>query len=285
MEANNQINSKTKIKLNSGYDIPVIALGTYKIKDQTEVDNSIRWAYDAGYRHIDSAVLYENEHQLGEAIKKNNISRDQLFICTKIPHGKLGYDNVINIANKSLVDFNTDYLDLVLIHWPEAKSVEERQESWKALEQLVSEGKVRSIGVSNFLSYHLKTILDICKIKPCVNQIELHPLFIDKETISFCEKEGIVIEAYSAFARMDDKLIKNKVLVDICEKHKKLPTQVLVRWVIQHGWIILPKSSHKERIEENINIDDFELTKQEIDNLDSLECGYKICPDPKTIEF
>lgn len=285
MDSTKQINSKSVFKLNSGCEIPAIALGTYKMTDQNEVDNAIKAAYDAGYRHIDSAIMYENEAQIGHAIKNGNIPRNELFITTKVPHRQLGYDKVYNFVLQSLKDFQTDYLDLVLIHWPEANSVKERQESWQALEKLVNEGKIKSIGVSNFLIIHLKTILDICKIKPAVNQIEIHPLFIDHETINYCEQQGILLQAYSSFARMDDKLIKNEVLVKLCEKYKKLPTQILVRWVIQHGWIVLPKSSKKERIEENINIDDFQLTEQEIKSLDDLNCGYKICPDPHTITF
>lgn len=274
-----------KFKLNSGFEIPAIGLGTYQIKKEEEIEEAVKEAYNVGYRHIDSAVVYKNEHLIGQALKKLNIPRQELFITTKIPTGGMTYSDALNHIDNSLNNFQTDYIDLYLIHWPGAKSLEDRIGVWKALEESVQAGKVRSIGVSNFLPIHLKTILDNCAIKPAVNQIEIHPLYIPKETIELCEKEGILIEAYSTFARMDPKLIENPALVKICEKYNKKQTQVLVRWAVQHGWVILPKSINKQRIQDNFDVNNFELTKNDIEELDSLNCNYKVAWDPIKIDF
>lgn len=277
--------SQRVFKLNSGYEIPAVGLGTYQIKKQEEVEEAVKSAWDAGYRHIDSAVVYKNEHLIGEALKKFKIPREEIFLTTKIPPTAMVYEETKNLINQSLLNFQTDYIDLYLIHWPEAKSIEDRLGVWRALEEGVQEKKIRSIGVSNFQPVHLKTILDNCKIKPAVNQFELHPLYMEMETIDLCNKENILIEAYSTFARMDPKLIKNEVLVKICEKYNKKPTQVLVRWAVQHGWVVLPKSVKTERVFENIDIDDFELTDEDIKSLDSLNCSYKVAWDPTRINF
>ncbi len=286
MDSNKSKIISTKLfKLSSGFSIPAIGLGTYQIKSQESIDEAVSSAWEAGYRHIDSAVCYRNEHLIGRALKKYNIPRDEVFLTTKIPPNGMTYQMATELLNQSLKNFDTNYIDLYLIHWPEAKSVEDRLGVWQALEEAVQSGKVRSIGLSNFLPVHLKTILDNCKIKPAVNQFELHPLFIDKETIEMCNKEGILIEAYSTFARMDPKLIKSSVLKEINEKYNKPPTVVLVRWAVQHGWVILPKSVSRKRIFENIDVDDFSLTDNDLAALDSLNCNYKVAWDPTRIDF
>ena len=281
----NNLISKLFFTMNSGYKIPAIGLGTYQIKQADEVDVAVSTAYKAGYRHIDSAVIYRNESAIGEALEKYNIPREEIFITTKIPSNKMKYEDAKNCIDNSLKNFKTDYIDLYLIHWPGAKSVEDRIGVWRALEEGVESGKIRSIGVSNFLPIHLNTVLKTCKIKPTVNQIEIHPLFIDWETIKMCENEGILIEAYSTFARMDPKLMNNKNLIEISNKYNKKPTQVLVRWAVQHGWVVLPKSTHEDRIYENINVDDFNLNQDDIEILDSLNSNYKVAWDPKKIDF
>ncbi len=197
----------------------------------------------------------------------------------------MNYENATLSINQSLINFETSYIDLYLIHWPEARSIEDRLGVWKALEEGVECGKIRSIGLSNFLPRHLKSILEICKIKPAVNQFELHPLFIDYETIDICNKEGILIQAYSTFARMDQKLVENSVLVGISEKYKKSATQVLVRWAVQHGWVVLPKSSNRKRIFENFDVNDFNLSEEELKSLDTLNCNYKVAWDPSRVEI
>jgi diketogulonate reductase-like aldo/keto reductase len=285
MDFNKAFITKKVFKLNSGFLIPAIGLGTYQIKTQQAIEDAIYSAYQAGYRHIDSAVVYRNESFIGRALKKFNIPREEIFLTTKIMPKDMNYENAKLSINQSLVNFETNYIDLYLIHWPEAKSIEDRLGVWKALEEGVESGKIRSIGLSNFLPRHMKTILENCKIKPAVNQFELHPLFIDQETIDLCNKEGILIEAYSTFARMDPKLIENPVLVKICEKYNKSATAVLVRWAVQHGWVVLPKSSNSLRIYENFNVDDFNLSEEDLKSLDSLNCNYKVAWDPSRIEL
>jgi diketogulonate reductase-like aldo/keto reductase len=286
MDLNKVYDITTKIyKLNSGYSIPAIGLGTYHIKTQQTVEEAIFSAYQAGYRHIDSAVVYRNENLIGQALKKFNIPREEMFITTKIMPKDMNYENATLSINQSLINFETSYIDMYLIHWPEAKSIEDRLGVWKALEEGVESGKIRSIGLSNFLPRHLKSILEFCKIKPAVNQFELHPLFVDYETIDLCNKEGIQIQAYSTFARMDQKLIENPVLIGISEKYKKSATQVLVRWAVQHGWVVLPKSSNRKRIFENFDVNDFNLSEDELKSLDTLNCNYKVAWDPSRVEL
>jgi diketogulonate reductase-like aldo/keto reductase len=277
--------SKKVLKMNSGFNIPVIGLGTYQIKSQEGIDEAVKSAYDAGYRHIDSAVIYKNEHLIGNALKKFSIPREEIFITTKIPTNGMEYIEAKKYIDQSLKNFQTDYIDLYLIHWPGAKSLEDRLGVWRALEESVEEGKVKSIGVSNFLPHHMKTLLENCKIKPAVNQFEIHPLFIDWDLIELCKANNMVIEAYSTFARMDPKLIDNSNLKALCEKYKKSPTSVLVRWAVQHGWVVLPKSVSRQRVFENIDVNEFELTKEDMESLDSLNCCYKVAWDPIKIEF
>jgi diketogulonate reductase-like aldo/keto reductase len=288
MESNNSKATKLSdkvLKMNDGNTIPIIGLGTYQITVEKEIDEAVKASWDAGYKHIDSAVVYRNEKFIGNTLKAHNIPREQLFITTKIPPNSMNYDDTYSLVERSLKYFQTDYLDLVLIHFPRVNSLEDRINCWKALEKCVQEGKVKSIGVSNFLPIHLKSILDNCTIKPAVNQFELHPLFIDWETIEACKKEGILVEAYSAFAQYDKKLINNKVIQKLSQKHNAKPTQILVRWCLQHNWVVIPKSTKRERIFENIDIDFFELSEEEMESIDKLNCDYKKCWDPRSVKF
>jgi diketogulonate reductase-like aldo/keto reductase len=183
------------ILLNNGREIPLIGLGTSGIKDKQEMLDTIKYAYEAGYRMLDSAVVYNNEFLIGEAIKELAIERKELFIITKIPSTSITKEEIKNTIYDSLKNFGTDYLDLLLLHWPGYDKLEDRITAWKTLEELVNEGKVLSIGVSNFIPRHLETILNIAEIKPVINQIELHPLYIDNETIDFCKNENILVQA------------------------------------------------------------------------------------------
>jgi len=268
------------LTMNNGKTIPVIGFGTYQNKDK--IDEAIKSAYEAGYRHIDSAVLYENEKKIGQTIAKYKIPRDKIFLTTKILSKDMSYDNTLKQVDNSLKYFGTNYIDLVLIHWPGKKK--DRLEVWKALEKTVNDKKVISIGVSNFLIPHLKSILEICKIKPVINQIELHPLFHDKDTIDFCLKENILIEAYSPFAQMNSKMKDNELINNIATCHNVTINQVLVRWNLQNGYICLPKSETKSRIYNNFDIDNFQLSEEEMKNMNSLHCDYKVCWNPIKIK-
>lgn len=270
-------------KLSNENYIPSIGLGTYQMSNNKEIEESVCAAYEAGYRHIDSAIMYANEKTIGNALEKYNIPRDDIFITTKIPPEGMTAQKTLELVKQSIKNFSTDYLDLVLIHWPRVQKLEQRLEVWQTLEKCVSDGLIRSIGVSNFTPKHFKIILDNCKIKPVVNQIETHPLYIDWETIEFCRNENILIEAYCPFAQFDSKLIKNKTLTAISKAKNLSPAQVLVRWSLQHGFVVLPKSRRREKVFENFDVNHFELTEEEMKALDELNCGYKIDWDPRSV--
>lgn len=282
---NEIVYSYSKYPLSNNISIPILGLGTCGIKDQETMNIVLKSAYDSGYRLIDTASGYNNEKLIGNALKENKTYSAEFFIVTKIP--SVDPSKARFLLEQSFENLQLDSIDLVLLHWPGFKTIEERISVWKILEEYVEKGKIKSIGVSNFRKNHLQTILDSCIIPPAINQIELHPLFIDYETISFCKENNIFIQAYSPFAKFNEKLIKNPVLLEICEKYEKSSSQVLVRWSIQHGFSVIPKSSNKDRIEENIRVNDFMLTQEDMERLDDLNCDFKIISkwDPRTVEF
>ena len=282
-ENKNKISTKNKLKLNNGMEIPSIGYGTYQIRKKSEIENSIKIAYDNGYRLFDTAVMYGNENLIGNAFIKHKIPREDIFITTKILPSDMTYEKSKKSIEESLKKLKLKYIDMVLIHWPEVKKKEDRINVWKALEESVNEGKVKCIGVSNFLEGHLNHILSNCKIKPVVNQIECNPLYYDKETIDFCKSQNILIEAYCPLAEFDSKLIKNKIIVDLSKKYNKTVPQIILKWIMQKGIIPLPKSVHKEYIIQNINLDDFEINNDDMKLIDGLECGYKIDWDPHRV--
>ena len=283
-ENNKKISTKNKLKLNNGMEIPSIGYGTYQIRKKSEIENSIKIAYDNGYRLFDTAVMYGNENLLGNAFIKHKIPREEIFITTKILPSDMTYEKSKRSIEESLKKLKLKYIDMVLIHWPEVKKKEDRINVWKAMEESVNEGKVKCIGVSNFLEGHLNHILSNCKIKPVVNQIECNPLYYDKQTIDFCKSQNILIEAYCPLAEFDSKLIKNKIIVGLSNKYNKTVPQIILKWIMQKGIIPLPKSIHKEYIIQNINLDDFEISNDDMKLIDGLECGYKIDWDPHRLE-
>lgn len=265
-----------------GTKLPQIGLGTYMIDVERVIDEIIPHSYNVGYTLFDTAVMYGNEHLIGKALKKFAIPRDNIFITSKILPEDMSYKQAIDSTKNSLKDLQTDYLDLLLIHWPGNKK--ERIDTWKACEFLKDSGLVKSIGVSNFTPIHLESIMKNAKYKPIVNQIEIHPLYYDKETIDFCRKENILLEAYCPFAQNNKNLIKQKDLIDLSEKYGKNIYQIILKWGISNGFILLPRSSKKSHIEENLKIDDFELTLAELDRITSLNKNYKIDWDPHSIK-
>ena len=275
--------SKRKIKLNNGKEIPIIGFGTFQIRKINDLEKSLKSAIKYGYRLFDTAVTYGNEHLFSKIIPKLNIPREELIISTKIQKSDMTYEKTKQSINNSLKKMNLNKIDIVLIHWPEVENLNDRLMVWKALEECVEEGKIDTIGVSNFLKKHIQHILNNCKIKPAINQIEVHPLYYDKETIDFCQQNNIVVEGYCPLAGFDDKLIKNQVINNIAkEKNKKVP-QIILKWCIQHNIIPLPKSVHDEYIKENIDLNEFFLTDEEMKNIDNLNIGYKRDWDPRKI--
>ena len=274
---------KQALKMNNGRSIPMVGFGSYKVHDPAMTKQCLAAAWEAGYRHIDTAVFYKNEQEIGDALRELKIPRDEVFITSKIWVDDISYKGTRRSVEESLAKLQVDHIDLMLIHWPGAATVQDRVDCWRALEEFVAEGKLLSIGVSNFLPRHIETILAGCKIVPAVNQIEVHPLFYDAKTIEYCQKHGIVVEAYSPLARGDKELLEHPHLVELAKKYGKSVGQVILRWLLQLDLVVLPKSEQKERIRANIELDDFELTKEEVEEIKKLNKSKKCCEDPETV--
>lgn len=266
--------------LHNGVKMPGFGLGVYKAEDGEEVITAIKSAVQAGYRAIDTATVYKNEEGVGTAIKECGVPREELFITTKVWNSDQGYESTLAACETSLTKLGLDYVDLYLIHWP---VVEKYRETWKALETLYKQGKVRAIGLSNFHKHHIEEIMSIAEIKPMVNQIELHPYLTQKELLDYCQSQDIVVTAWSPLAR--GKCFDNNVLKAIAEKYNKSVAQVVLRWDIQNGVIVIPKSVHENRIQENSDIFDFELTSEEMEAIDALNKNERIGSDPDNFHF
>ena len=280
----NEYKVDKKIKLNNGLEIPCIGLGTYQIRKKSEIENVIKIGYNTGYRLIDTAVVYGNEKLIGDALKKLKIKRNEIFIITKIYKDDMKYDKVKKSIESSLKKLQTDYIDILLIHWPEVEKSEDRINVWKALEESVEEKKVKMIGVSNFCKIHLEQILNNCKIKPVINQIECNPIYYDEETINYCEQNGIVIQAYCPFAEWNEKLVENDIIVNIAKKKEKSVSQIILKWLLQKNKIPLPKSVHGDYIKQNFDLNGFYLTDEEMTQIDSLNSiNYKTDLDPHKV--
>lgn len=263
--------------LNNNYKIPNIGFGTFRTPSGEETEKSVIDAIKSGYRHIDCASAYGNEKSVGEAIRKSGVAREELFVTSKLWNDDKGYENTLAAFNRTLEDLQFDYLDLYLIHWPIAKASknnwqEANSESWRALEELYKQGKIKAIGVSNFLGHHLDPLIKTAKIKPMVNQIEIHPGMLQEETVKFCEENNILVEAWAPFS--NGQIFNNPVLKDIADQYKKSVAQISLRWIIQKGIIPLPKSVTPERIKNNFDVFDFEIKSQDVEKIDRLtDCG------------
>ena len=261
--------------LNDGHKIPVVGLGTWKSEPGEATYKAVLDSINAGYRHIDTARAYDNETDVGRAVKDSDIGRENLFITTKLWNKDQGYDTAIEACEKSLARLSCDYIDLYLIHWPLKGK---RNDSWKAFIELQLRGLCRSIGVSNFTIEHLIELEDKFGIIPAANQVEFHPYHYQKELLEYCNSKNIVIEAYSPLVhakRMDEPR-----LVSISEEMGKTPAQILIRWVIQRGMVVLPKSVNQGRIVENFSVFDFEISDSLMKRLDDLDATFVTCWDP-----
>lgn len=256
---------ETTKELNNGAKMPIFGLGTWKIKGRAAV-KSVKWALDAGYRHIDTAKLYGNEKQIGKAIKESDVSREDIFLTSKVWDSDQGYDSTLKAFDRSIDRLDTDYLDLYLIHWPKKPK---RKETWRALETLLEEGKSRSIGVANYWTHHLQELIDEFEVVPAVNQFELNPFLYRTGLIEFCRKNDIVVEAYSPLTH-GEKLDHEKIKT-IAEHYDKSPAQILIRWCLQHEFIVIPKSSQEEHIMDNADVFDFDINEEDMKELDTLD--------------
>ncbi|MFB6801573.1 aldo/keto reductase [Peribacillus butanolivorans] len=268
------------ITLHNGVKMPQVGFGVFKVKNGSETVESVKKAIEVGYRSIDTAAVYENEEGVGQAIRESGISREELFITSKVWNTEQGYETTLQAFDDSLKRLGLEYLDLYLIHWP-GKDI--YLETWKALEKLYNEGKVKSIGVSNFHVHHLEKLLANSEIKPVVNQIELHPLLTQVEIRDYCEKHDIKVEAWSPLGR--GNLIEEPTINHIAKKHGKSSAQVLIRWHLQHEIVVIPKSITPSRIEENAQVFDFSLSLNEMNQIDALNKNERFGSNPDEILF
>ncbi|MBT2698575.1 aldo/keto reductase [Bacillus sp. ISL-40] len=266
--------------LNNGVKMPWLGFGVFKVQEGEEVVNSVKTALEVGYRSIDTAAIYRNEEGVGKAIAESNVPREELFVTTKLWNGDQGYESTLAGFETSLNKLGLDYLDLYLIHWP-VPSKGLYVETWKALEKLYKDGRIRAIGVSNFNVNHLEDLLANCEIKPMVNQVEYHPVFNQKELHDFCKKNEIQLEAWSPL--MQGGLLNDTVLVEIANKYNKSTAQVILRWDIQTGVVSIPKSIKPHRIAENADIFDFELTQEDLNQISTLNQNKRQFGDPEVI--
>lgn len=267
----------TDLRLNNGQQIPPIGFGTWQILLNRKTKASVLHALDAGYRLIDTATVYGNEKGVGQAIHQSGIVRNEIFVTTKLWNGDQGYDTAIDAFDVSLTRLGLDYIDLYLIHWPVTGK---RMESWRALEDIYKVGRAKAIGVSNYTISHLEELLSGSETVPAVNQIEFHPYLYEEQlpVVEFCKQYGIIIEAYSPLAhaaKMDEPVIQ-----DIAHETDKTYAQVMLRWSLQHGTIPIPKSGNPQRIRENLDIFDFELSATQMKRINRLSNGMRTCWDP-----
>lgn len=269
---------KTK-QLANGIEMPRLGLGVWRVEDN-DATNSVKWAIENGYQLIDTAAVYKNERGVGEGIRQSNTKREDLFITTKLWNADQGYDSAHQAFNDSLERLGLDYVDLYLIHWPvEGKF----NDSWKAMEEIYESGRAKAIGVSNFHQHHIEELMKTAKIKPMVDQIELHPTLTQVELREFLAKEDIAVEAWSPLGQ--GKILQNPTLVEIAEKHDKSAAQVIIRWHLQSDSIVIPKSVHEERIKENFDVFNFELNDDEMKRIDALNINERLGADPDNFDF
>ncbi|WP_191556142.1 aldo/keto reductase [Metabacillus idriensis] len=266
--------------LHNDVKMPWFGLGVFKVEEGSEVVNSVKWAIEAGYKSIDTAAVYGNEEGVGQGIKESGVPREELFITTKVWNADQGYESTLKAFDESMKKLGLEYLDLYLVHWPvEGKY----KDTWRALETLYKEGKVKAIGVSNFQIHHLEDVIKDAEIVPMVNQVEYHPRLTQKELQAFCKQHSIQLEAWSPL--MQGKLLDDETLTEIAEKHGKSVAQVILRWDLQNEVVTIPKSVKEHRIYDNASIFDFELSQEEMEQIDGLNRDERVGPDPDNFDF
>jgi diketogulonate reductase-like aldo/keto reductase len=264
----------------NGILLPVLGFGTYKINSGNETCVAVKQALGAGYRSFDTASFYGNEQSIGQAIKQYGISREEVFLASKVWNDQQGYANTVRAFEESLAALGTDYLDLYLVHWPVEKTM---RSTWRALEHLYIAGRVRAIGVCNHEIAHLERLLKSATITPMVNQIELHPWFTRDELVSYCWRNGMLVQSWAPLMRGGVTTIPE--LTEVGKRYGKTEAQVALRWAIQHNFAVIPKSITPSRIAENMQVFDFKLTVEEMAIIDSLNQGLRLGPDPEEFSW
>ncbi|MGI9552564.1 MAG: aldo/keto reductase [Aurantibacter sp.] len=273
-------NLQGAFELHNGVRMPYFGLGTYQSDNDQEVVDAVKFALDFGYRHIDTASIYGNEEGVGKGIKESSLSREDVFVVSKVWNADQGYESTLKAFEASLERLDLDFLDLYLIHWPVGGKY---KDTWKALEKLYREERIRAIGVSNFMQHHLKDLLQQAEIVPMVNQMEFHPYVVQQDLIDFCSSKGIQYEAWSPF--MQGRLFDLDICGELSRQYNKSPAQIILRWNLEKGVITIPKSSKRDRIASNADIFDFELNAADIAQLDGLDRGERSGPDPDNFDF
>lgn len=270
------------VTLANGLKMPMVGLGTFKAEDGSSCYNAVLAALKAGYRHIDTAMGYGNEESVGKAIKDSGLSREDIFVTTKLFPKQIGYKSAKYNLHESLKRLGLSYVDLYLIHWPSANA-QVNTHTWQAFEELYEAGLCKAIGVSNFNINHLDRLLASCRIKPMVNQVELHPYLNQKPLIAYLQNEGIAVESYGPFAK--GMVFEDQVLADIAKKYQKSVANIVVRWGLQKGIIMIPKSVTINRIIANFDVYSFALTEEDMKVIDGLNLGKRLYTDPDNCPF
>ncbi len=270
---------QVEVTLNNGVKMPMLGFGTFKVPDGETTVQSVRTALNLGYRHVDTAAIYQNERGVGEGIRQSGVNRKDIFLTSKVWNSDQGYDSTLRAFDETMQRLGFDYLDLYLIHWPKPLN----KDTWRAMEKLYKEKRIRAIGVSNFHIHHLEDLFTTCEIKPVVNQIEFHPRLVQPHLLDFCRKHQIQFEAWSPL--MQGKIFDIILLKELSVKYQRSISQIVLRWDIQMGVVTIPKSTHPERIKENMGIFDFEINDEDMRAITALDKGQRVGSDPDNFNF
>jgi 2,5-diketo-D-gluconate reductase A len=276
------MSSVPSIALNNGVEIPQLGFGVYQVKPEECVEATLT-ALEVGYRHIDTAEMYGNEKQVGEAVRKSGLDRGEVFVTSKLNNGFHARDAALAAFDRSLEDLGFDHLDLFLVHWPLPGIDVDFVETWKAMEEIYDSGRARAIGVSNFSEHHLRRLHEETTVRPAVNQIEVHPYLTQEPLRSFNAEHQIVTEAWSPIAQ--GKVLDDPAIAEIAQRVGRTPAQVVLRWHVQRGDVVFPKSVTRSRIEENFALFDFELDQGDVASIDGLNRDERTGPDPDTFNY
>lgn len=266
--------------LNNGLEMPWLGFGVFQIEDGQQVEQAVKAALEIGYRSIDTATIYKNESGVGKALRESSIPREDIFLTTKVWNEDQREKRILTAFEESLKRLDTEYVDLYLVHWPVKGCY---QETWHEMEKIYQSGRTKAIGVSNFQVHHLEDILSDSQVVPTVNQIEFHPYLVQPKLLKFCQEHKIQVEAWSPL--MQGEIITVPTVQELAKKYQKTPAQITLRWNLQHEVVTIPKSERPNRIAENAQIFDFELSQEDMNLLDALDQGKRVGPDPNNFNF